>query len=273
MCLQAEMITLISNPACNYLNAFVTSDLAHALACIAEVAPESEPTHDLPSHTNDDHYGSASTTQSNYDKIATTDLALDRLTRQFYTQTISGSVIHRLEVLPLHWKTGSARLLDTSNLEVGTAEVKIGEGAVWDGVQFSICTAHPVMGSTLTLFPSAVSTKEGSATQRQRPGDIQDKRQHGIAVVGSSLGAYPRCVPVLMTSGTVSIDRHGCADTPKTRYTARCALVRHPYRSRLERTPECQQPGLLSFRSGVTTSLIFSLFGSIRAVPLGEKFQ
>lgn len=88
------------------------------------------------------------TTQSNYDAIATTDVELDwRI--DFDTQTISGSVIHRLSVLADDGvdevmyvvtleRTDSSHPLhrfDTSDLEVEKVEVKIGQAASWEGVQ------------------------------------------------------------------------------------------------------------------------------------------
>ncbi|KAH0838779.1 hypothetical protein J3R83DRAFT_7155 [Lanmaoa asiatica] len=83
------------------------------------------------------------TTQSNYDAIATTDVDLDWRV-DFDTQTISGSAVHRLTVLA---KDGVDRVIfDTSGLEVERIEVKIGEEAAWEGVQFSIGEVHPVMG-------------------------------------------------------------------------------------------------------------------------------
>ncbi|KAI9453943.1 peptidase family M1-domain-containing protein [Boletus coccyginus] len=88
------------------------------------------------------------TTQSNYDVIATTDVELDWRV-DFDIQTISGSALHRLKVLA---EDGvDTVVFDTSDLEVERVEVKIGGKASWEGVQFSIGKAHPVMGSALSV--------------------------------------------------------------------------------------------------------------------------
>ncbi|KAF8139623.1 peptidase family M1-domain-containing protein [Boletus edulis] len=158
------------------------------------------------------------TTQSNYDKIATTDLELDWRV-DFDTETISGSVIHRLEVLA---EDGVGEVvLDTSDLEVETVEVKIGEEAVWEGVQFSIGTAHPVMGSALTISLGRVhqggvsvsvrvtyKTRDSMALQWLDPQQTQGKRYPYL---------FSQCQPIYARA-LVPIQ-----DTPsvKIRYTAR----------------------------------------------------
>ena len=126
------------------------------------------------------------TTQSNYEAIATTDVELDWRV-DFDTQSIEGSVVHRLKVLSEDgvdkvmyvvpdWRwCGCASILccrfDTLDLEVERVEVRVEEAASWEGVQvgsrlscdgscahcvvrrrqFVLGDAHPVMGSALII--------------------------------------------------------------------------------------------------------------------------
>ncbi|KAG9310384.1 peptidase family M1-domain-containing protein [Chiua virens] len=168
------------------------------------------------------------TTQSNYHAIATTDVDLEWRV-DFDTQTILGSVIHRLKVLA---EDGVDKVVfDTFDLEVTRVEVRIGEEASWEGVQFSIGQTHPVMGSALSVPLGRVvdaksandekgnvrvrvtyKTRESKALQWLDPQQTQGKVHPYL---------FSQCQPIYARA-LVPIQ-----DTPsvKIRYTARVTSV------------------------------------------------
>ncbi|KAN0101130.1 Peptidase family M1 domain containing protein [Tylopilus felleus] len=183
------------------------------------------------------------TTESNYDKITTTDVELDWRV-DFETRTISGSAIHRLKVLA---EEGVDKVVfDTSNLDMERVEVKIGDESAWEGARFSIGSAHPVMGSALSVPLGRVvdratantpqgqvsirityKTRENKALQWLDPQQTQGKIHPYL---------FSQCQPIYARS-LVPIQ-----DTPsvKIRYTARVTSTLPVLMSAIRTSPSWQ---------------------------------